>query len=57
MDTDVSSYIISDRSHFKNYDSTFKPERHSMEVADRKRTFGLAQGRGDAQVLVCSDIK
>ncbi|XP_024121615.1 pleckstrin homology-like domain family B member 1 isoform X6 [Oryzias melastigma] len=49
VDTGASSHIINDRSRFKNFDSTFKPERHSMELADGKRTFGLAQGRGDAQ--------
>lgn len=52
VDTGSSSHIINDRSRFKNFDSTFKPERHSMEMADGKRTFGLAQGRGDAQVCL-----
>lgn len=52
MDTGASSHIINDRSRFKNFDITFKPEKHSMELADRKRTFGLAQGRGDAQVCL-----
>ncbi|XP_023809695.1 uncharacterized protein LOC111947330 [Oryzias latipes] len=52
VDTGASSHIINDRSRFKSFDSTFKPERHSMELADGKRTFGLAQGRGDAQVCL-----
>lgn len=52
VDTVASSHIINDRSRFKNFDITFKPERHSMELADGKRTFGLAQGRGDAQVCL-----
>ncbi|KAK7884464.1 hypothetical protein WMY93_027587 [Mugilogobius chulae] len=50
VDTGASSHIINDRSRFKNFDNSFKSERHSMELADGKRTFGLAQGRGDAQV-------
>lgn len=50
VDTGATSHIINDRSKFKNFDSTFKPERHSMELADGKRTVGVAQGRGDAQV-------
>ena len=50
VDTGASSHIINDRSRFKNFDNSFKPERHSMELADGKRTFGLAQGKGDAQV-------
>ena len=37
MDTGASSHIINDRSKFKRFDSTFKAERHSMELADRKR--------------------
>ena len=52
VDTGASSHIINDRSRFKTFDSSFKPERHSMELADGKRTFGLAQGRGDAQVCL-----
>ena len=52
MDTGASSHILNDRSLFKNFDSTFKPESHSMELPDRKRTFRLAQGRGDAQVCL-----
>ncbi|XP_023807059.1 D-aspartate oxidase isoform X2 [Oryzias latipes] len=34
----------------KSFNSTSKPERHSMELADGGRTSGLAQGRGDAQM-------
>ena len=52
MDTGASSHILNDRSQFKNFDSTFKPERHIMELEDGKRTFGLALGRGDAQVFL-----
>ena len=52
MDTGASSHIINDRSKFKSFDSTFKPERHSMELANGKRTVGVAQGRGDAQVCL-----
>ncbi|KAJ8369136.1 hypothetical protein SKAU_G00091640 [Synaphobranchus kaupii] len=52
VDTGASSHIINDKSKFKNFDGTFKPERHSMELADGKRTFGVAQGRGEAQVCL-----
>ena len=52
VDTGASSHILNDRSRFKNFDSPFKPERHSMELADRKRIFGLAQDRGDSRVFL-----
>ena len=52
MDTGVSSHIINDMGKFKSFDSTFKPERNSMELADGKRTVGVAQDRGDAQVCL-----
>ncbi|KAJ8365023.1 hypothetical protein SKAU_G00138540 [Synaphobranchus kaupii] len=52
VDTGASSHIINDKSKFKNFDGTFKPERHSMELADGKRTFRVAQGRGEAQVCL-----
>ena len=32
VDTGGTSHIINERSMFNNFDSTFKPERHSMEV-------------------------
>nr|XP_061795486.1 complement factor H-related protein 2-like [Nerophis lumbriciformis] len=49
VDTGVLSHIMNNRNQFKNFNSNFKPERHSIELADGKRTFGLAQGRGDTQ--------
>lgn len=52
MDTGATSHIINDWSKFKNFDSTFKPDRHCMELADGKRTAGVAQGKGDAQVCL-----
>lgn len=52
VDTGASSHIVNDRTRFRNFDSKFKPERHSMELADGKRTFGLAHGRGDAEVCL-----
>ncbi|KAL6483448.1 hypothetical protein MHYP_G00083200 [Metynnis hypsauchen] len=56
VDTGATSHMLNDRSRFKTFDSTFKPESHSMELADGRRTFGLAEGRGDAQVcLIDSD--
>lgn len=54
VDTGASSHIINDRSKFKSFDSTFRPERHSMELADGKRTVGVVKGRGDAQVCLIS---
>lgn len=52
VDPGASSHIINDRSRFKSFHNTFNPDRHSMELADGKRTFGLAHGRGDAQVCL-----
>ena len=65
MDTGASSHIINDRSKFKSFDSTFKPERHSMELADWKayRQGGARQGRCTGMphkqrgAPVCSDFK
>ena len=56
VDTGATSHMLNDRSRFKSFDSSFKPESHSMELADGRRTSGLAEGRGDAQVcLIDSD--
>ena len=52
VDTGATSHMLNDRSRFKSFDSTFKPESHSMELADGRRTFGLAEGRGDAQMCL-----
>ena len=52
VDTSATSHIINGRSKFKNFDSTFKSERHSMELADGKRTVGVVQGRGYSQVCL-----
>ena len=58
VDTGASSHITNDKSKFKSFDSTFKPKKHSMELADGKRTVGVAQGRGDAQVcLTNSEVR
>lgn len=52
VDTGATSHMLNDRGRFKSFDSSFKPESHSMELADGRWTFGLAEGRGDAQVCL-----
>ncbi|XP_034089775.1 uncharacterized protein LOC117557891 [Gymnodraco acuticeps] len=52
VDTGASSHIINDKKKFKIFDSTFKPERHSMELADGRSTFGVAHGRGEAEMCL-----
>ncbi|KAL1279067.1 hypothetical protein QQF64_025740 [Cirrhinus molitorella] len=50
VDTGATSHIITDRTMFKSFDSTFKPEMHSVELADGTRCNGIAQRRGNAEV-------
>ncbi|XP_034061612.1 uncharacterized protein LOC117539525 [Gymnodraco acuticeps] len=52
VDTGASSHIINDKKKFKIFDSTFKPKRHSMELADGRRTFAVAHGRGEAEMCL-----
>ena len=50
VDTGATSHIITDMNKFKDFDSTFRPEKHSVELADGTRCSGVAQKRGRAEV-------
>lgn len=50
VDTGATSHIITDMAKFKDFDSTFRPEEHSVELADGTRCSGVAQRRGNAEV-------
>ncbi|GAA6094010.1 chromodomain-helicase-DNA-binding protein 1-like isoform X1 [Tachysurus ichikawai] len=50
VDTGATSHIITDITMFKRFDSTFRPETHSVELADGTRCNGVAQRRGNAEV-------
>ena len=50
VDTGATSHIITDITKFKNFDSAFRPETHSVELADGTKCTGVAQRRGEAEV-------
>ncbi|KAI7789379.1 hypothetical protein IRJ41_019901, partial [Triplophysa rosa] len=52
VDTGATSHIITDITMFKSFDSTFRPEMHSVELADGTRCNGIAQRKGNAEVFL-----
>ncbi len=50
VDTGATSHIITDITMFKSFDCAFRPETHSVELADGTRCSGIAQRRGNAEV-------
>ena len=52
VDTGATSHIITDVTKFKSFDNTFRPEKHSVELADGTRCSGVAQKRGAAEVCL-----
>lgn len=52
VDTGATSHIITDITKFKNFDDTFKPETHCVELADGTRCNGVAQRKGEAEVCL-----
>ena len=52
VDTGATSHIITDIEKFKNFDNTFQPEKHVLELADGTRTCGVASKRGDAEIFL-----
>ena len=52
VDTGATSHVITYITEFKNFDDTFKPETHSVELADGTRCNGIAQRKGDAEVCL-----
>ncbi len=52
IDTGATSHIITDISRFKKFDEGFQSETHFMELADGTRCSGVAERRGDAEVVL-----
>ena len=50
VDTGATTHIISDKSKFCSFDTSFIPDKHSIELADGSRVSNLAKGRGKAKV-------
>lgn len=52
VDTGATSHIINNIAKFKSFDDAFRPESHSVELADGTQCRGIAQQRGDAEVFL-----
>ena len=50
VDTGATTHIISDKSKFCLFDTSFIPDKHSIELADGSQVSNLAKGRGKAKV-------
>lgn len=50
VDTGATSHIVRDLAKFKDFDTSFEPHRHVLELADGERTSGIALKKGTAQV-------
>lgn len=50
VDMGATSHVINDIALFTSFDSTFRPETHSVKLADGTRCSGVAQRRGTAVV-------
>lgn len=55
VDAGATSHIVNDIQKFKNFDSSFRPETHSVELADGTKCSGMAQQRGTAEVYFLDD--
>lgn len=55
VDCGATAHIVTDESKFVNFDVTFRPERHYIELADGTRTNNVAKARGLAKVKVKDD--
>lgn len=56
VDEGVTSHIVNDIKTFQSFDDTFRPEIHSVALADGTHCSGMAQGRGTAMInLLDSD--
>lgn len=50
VDAGATSHIVNDIRKFKDFDSSFRPQTHSVELADGTRCNGIAQQRGTAVI-------
>lgn len=50
VDTGATSHIVTDEGKFKNFDESFKPRKHVLELADGLRASGIALKKGAASL-------
>ena len=50
VNTGATTHIISDKSKFCLFDTSFIPDKHSIELADGSQVSNLVKGRGEAKV-------
>ncbi|TWW81164.1 hypothetical protein D4764_01G0009790 [Takifugu flavidus] len=50
VDTGATSHIIRDIAQFKDFDSSFEPHKHVLELADGERISGIALKKSTAKV-------
>ena len=52
VDTGATSHIIRDIERFKNFDDSFQPDNHFIELADSTKTNGVTLKQGDAEICL-----
>ena len=52
VDGGATSHIVNDIGKFKSFDDSFRPESHSVELADGTKCSGIAQRRGTAVIYL-----
>ena len=54
VDSGASAHIITDKSSFIRFDTTFNPNEHTIELANSTQMSGIVQGKGDAVIKLVS---
>lgn len=52
VDGGATSHILNNIDKFNSFDNTFRPESHSVELADGTKCSGIAQRRGTAVIYL-----
>ena len=52
VDTGATSHIIKDIERFKNFDDSFQPDNHFIELADSTKTNGVTLKPGDPEICL-----
>lgn len=52
VDCGATAHIVTNKSNFIDFDETFNPDSHCIELADGSRTNGIVAGRGKASVTL-----
>ena len=53
VDCGATTHIVNDRAKFVEFDESFEPAKHYIELADGSQLNNLAQGKGTACVQLC----